>query len=97
MHISRRYTKKFQPLVEGESVGGYESMGQACKDLSEVVDVLWLSGTRELAFFSCCLTLFALLISFWSLLTLNAWNLTAFTDVKLLICLCQRVFRSRIY
>lgn len=46
LHISRRYTKKFQPHDASEDVPGYESMTQAAKDLGEVVDVLWLSGTR---------------------------------------------------
>lgn len=52
LHISRRYTKKFQPPVEGEDVHGYESMADVCNDLSEVVDVLWLSGTRMPPFLS---------------------------------------------
>ncbi|KAF4626868.1 hypothetical protein G7Y89_g11287 [Cudoniella acicularis] len=46
MHISRRYTKKFQPHQEGEEVHGYVSMSDVSRDLGEVVDVLWLSGTR---------------------------------------------------
>jgi hypothetical protein len=46
LHISRRYTKKFQPPDETEDVHGYESMSEVAKDLGEVVDVLWLSGTR---------------------------------------------------
>ena len=46
LHISRRYTKKFQPHDASEDVHGYESMTEAAKDLGEVVDVLWLSGTR---------------------------------------------------
>jgi hypothetical protein len=48
LHISRRYTKKFQPPEEGEDVHGYESMSDVSKDLGEMVDVLWLSGTRML-------------------------------------------------
>lgn len=32
--------------MEGEDVHGYDSMIEVCKDLGEVVDVLWLSGTR---------------------------------------------------
>ncbi|KAH8808046.1 hypothetical protein F5884DRAFT_821508 [Xylogone sp. PMI_703] len=48
LHISRRYTKKFQPSEENESVHGYESMNEVCNDLGEVVDVLWLSGTPSL-------------------------------------------------
>ncbi|PQE21082.1 meiotic recombination DMC1 protein [Rutstroemia sp. NJR-2017a WRK4] len=48
LHISRRYTKKFQAAEEGDTVTGYTSMKDAAKDLSEVVDVLWLSGTPSL-------------------------------------------------
>ncbi|KAI9735409.1 MAG: hypothetical protein M1818_006415 [Claussenomyces sp. TS43310] len=48
LHVSRRYTKKFQPLEPGDAVKGYESIKEACKDLSEVIDVLWLSGTPSL-------------------------------------------------
>lgn len=47
LHVSRRYTKKFQPLDENDLVHGYENMNEVCKDLSEIVDVLWLSGTRR--------------------------------------------------
>lgn len=47
LHISRRYTKKFQPAQPDENVHGYESMVDVSKDLGEVVNVLWLSGTRE--------------------------------------------------
>jgi len=48
LHISRRYTKKFQPPELNEGVSGYENMAQVCGDLGEVVDVLWLSGTPSL-------------------------------------------------
>ncbi|KAH6683127.1 hypothetical protein B0J14DRAFT_139460 [Halenospora varia] len=48
LHVSRRYTKKFQPHQEGEEVHGYVSMSEVAKDLGEVVDVLWLSGTPSL-------------------------------------------------
>lgn len=50
LHISRRYTKKFQPHDAIEDVHGYESMSEAAKDLGDVVDVLWLSGTRTSSF-----------------------------------------------
>jgi hypothetical protein len=48
LHVSRRYTKKFQPLEDSrvEDVKGYESMAQVAKDLEEIIDVVWLSGTR---------------------------------------------------
>ncbi|RDW81968.1 hypothetical protein BP6252_03080 [Coleophoma cylindrospora] len=48
MHISRRYTKKHQPPEPDEDVHGYQSMSEVCKDLGEVVDVLWVSGTPSL-------------------------------------------------
>lgn len=48
LHISRRYTKKFQPIEVSEAVHGYERIGDVCKDIEEVVDVLWLSGTRTM-------------------------------------------------
>jgi hypothetical protein len=43
--------KKFQPVeMRGDGEGrGYERMGDVCRDLGEVVDVLWRSGTREFA------------------------------------------------
>jgi hypothetical protein len=47
LHVSRRYTKKFQPAEPGDEITGYRSLRDACRDLSEIVDVLWLSGTRE--------------------------------------------------
>lgn len=43
--------KKFQPEeMRGEGGRGYERMGEVCRDLGEVVDVLWRSGTREFLF-----------------------------------------------
>lgn len=54
LHVSRRYTKKFQPAEPGDEVTGYTSIRDACRDMSEIVDVLWLSGTRE-SFRSCVL------------------------------------------
>lgn len=47
MHVSRLYTKKFQPAEPGDEVIGYTHIRDVCRDLSEIVDVLWLSGTRE--------------------------------------------------
>lgn len=52
LHISRRYTKKFQGEelgVDGD-VAGYGNMREVCKDLNEILDVLWRSGTRKCAF-----------------------------------------------
>ncbi|EPE34645.1 hypothetical protein GLAREA_10339 [Glarea lozoyensis ATCC 20868] len=48
LHISRRYAKKFQPELENDEVRGYTNMKDVCKDLGDVVDVLWLSGTPNL-------------------------------------------------
>lgn len=49
LHISRRYAKKFQPENENgqTDLKGYISMSEVAKDLGEVVDIVWLSGTRE--------------------------------------------------
>ena len=46
LNVSRRYAKKFQPMEEGEDVKGYISMSEVAKDLGEIIDVVWLSGTR---------------------------------------------------
>ena len=47
LRVSRLYTKKFQPAEPGDEVIGYTHIRDVCRDLSEIVDVLWLSGTRE--------------------------------------------------
>ncbi|KAH7351110.1 hypothetical protein BKA65DRAFT_252668 [Rhexocercosporidium sp. MPI-PUGE-AT-0058] len=46
--VSRRYAKKFQPREEGDEIKGYVSMSEVAKDLGDVVDVVWLSGTPSL-------------------------------------------------
>lgn len=51
--ISRRYVKKFAPAEEQTSTtpgfgAGYKTFGEAAKDLSDVIDVLWRSGTPGL-------------------------------------------------
>ncbi|KAG0652813.1 hypothetical protein D0Z07_0078 [Hyphodiscus hymeniophilus] len=51
LQISRRYTKKFQPRMEGDGKNellGYDNASDLCMDLGETVDVLWLSGTPSL-------------------------------------------------
>lgn len=48
LHISRRYVKKFGIPDPADEVSGYESMEEACRDLEDVVDVLWFSGTPSL-------------------------------------------------
>jgi hypothetical protein len=47
MEIARRYVKKFGDREPGDTVVGYKSFSELCKDLCGVVDVLWLSGTRK--------------------------------------------------
>ncbi|KAI0554617.1 hypothetical protein F4679DRAFT_305134 [Xylaria curta] len=48
LHISRRYVKKFGIPDPADEVTGYETMEEVCRDLEEVVDVLWFSGTPSL-------------------------------------------------
>ncbi|KAH7399971.1 hypothetical protein BKA64DRAFT_707655 [Cadophora sp. MPI-SDFR-AT-0126] len=48
LNVSRRYAKKFQPMEEGDEVKGYVSMSEVAKDLGDIVDVVWLSGTPSL-------------------------------------------------
>lgn len=45
LSIARRYMRKFQP-PEADKIVGYTSMSDVARDLSSVVDVLWISGTR---------------------------------------------------
>ncbi|PBP16056.1 hypothetical protein BUE80_DR013154, partial [Diplocarpon rosae] len=46
--VSRRYAKKYQPMEAGDDVKGYEGFGEVSRDLGDVVDVVWLSGTPNL-------------------------------------------------
>ncbi|KAH9885716.1 hypothetical protein F4778DRAFT_760267 [Xylariomycetidae sp. FL2044] len=48
MHISRRYVKKHGIPDPADEVTGYESMDEVCRDLEQVIDVLWFSGTPSL-------------------------------------------------
>lgn len=53
LSISRRYVKKFAPAEDQTSTtpgfgAGYKTFGEAAQDLSDVVDVLWRSGTPDL-------------------------------------------------
>lgn len=48
MHINRRYVKKFGLPEPGDAVVGYKSMGELCRDVEGLVNVLWLSGTRKI-------------------------------------------------
>lgn len=47
MHVARRYVKKFGEPEEGDEVVGYTRFADLCADLDAIVNVLWLSGTRE--------------------------------------------------
>lgn len=47
LHISRRYVKKFGNPSPGDTVVGFKSFGEVCKELDEIVNVLWKSGTRK--------------------------------------------------
>ena len=50
LQISGRYEKRFGRDAEGKiPLGiepGYESFGEAAKDLESVLDIIWVSGTR---------------------------------------------------
>lgn len=47
LYISRRYVKKFGDQRRGEDIEGYKTFAEVCNDFDAVVNVLWLSGTRE--------------------------------------------------
>lgn len=61
LHIQRRFAKRTSPATAGNApsddntkadawgdVKGYSSMRQACKDIEELVGVVWVSGTPSL-------------------------------------------------
>nr|POE59087.1 hypothetical protein CFP56_24357 [Quercus suber] len=63
LHIQRRFAKRTTPSTSGDpeaaialpikadtfsDVEGYASMREACKDVSELVDLVWVSGTPRL-------------------------------------------------
>lgn len=47
MTINRRFVKKFEPPRPGDEIIGYRNIGELCKDIEGLLDVLWLSGTRK--------------------------------------------------
>ena len=51
LEISRRYEKRYNDGLEDQSISlenrGYESFGDVAKDLENVVDIVWVSGTRR--------------------------------------------------
>ncbi|KAK1774676.1 hypothetical protein QBC45DRAFT_337036 [Copromyces sp. CBS 386.78] len=48
LHISRRYVKHFAIPDPSDEVAGYKSMAELCKDLDDVINIIWLSGTPSL-------------------------------------------------
>jgi hypothetical protein len=46
-HISRRFAKKSAIAAPEDDVVGYRSMSELCKDLDELINIIWLSGTRK--------------------------------------------------
>lgn len=47
MTISRRFVKKFEEPKLGDDVMGYKNVGELCRDIETLLDILWLSGTRK--------------------------------------------------
>jgi len=48
LNASRRYVKKFSSGEPTGDIVGYKSFSEVCKDLDNLVNVLWLSGTPSL-------------------------------------------------
>ncbi|KAL2130714.1 hypothetical protein VTI74DRAFT_6043 [Chaetomium olivicolor] len=55
LHISRRFVKKAGMAAPGadelqvdDDIEGYKSMGELCKDLDGLINIVWLSGTPSL-------------------------------------------------
>ncbi|UKZ76741.1 hypothetical protein TrVFT333_004451 [Trichoderma virens FT-333] len=48
LYVSRRYVKKFGNPNPGDTVVGFKSFGEVCRELDEIVNVLWKSGTPSL-------------------------------------------------
>lgn len=46
MYITRREVKKFQTPKSDDDVVGYKDVGELCKDVEALTEILWLSGTR---------------------------------------------------
>src|SRR6266699_2080565 len=42
LHISRRFVSKFGIAEPGGDAVGYKSMGEVCRDVEGVIDILWL-------------------------------------------------------
>ncbi|KAL7789634.1 hypothetical protein V8C43DRAFT_98425 [Trichoderma afarasin] len=48
LYVSRRYVKKFGNPNPGDTVVGFRTFGEVCRELDEIVNVLWKSGTPGL-------------------------------------------------
>lgn len=48
LHISRRYVKKFGLVEPGDEVVGYPSFAALAVDLENIINIIWLTGTRKL-------------------------------------------------
>ncbi|KKP04613.1 meiotic recombination protein DMC1 [Trichoderma harzianum] len=48
LYVSRRYVKKFGNPNPGDTVVGFRTFGEVCRELDEIVNVLWKSGTPSL-------------------------------------------------
>ena len=46
-HISRRFAKRSAIAAPEDDVVGYKYMSELCKDIDDLVNIIWLSGTRE--------------------------------------------------
>jgi hypothetical protein len=47
MTVTRRFVKKFGLPESADEMVGYQSFGELCRDVDGIINVLWLSGTRE--------------------------------------------------
>ncbi|KAK0616442.1 hypothetical protein B0T14DRAFT_433679 [Immersiella caudata] len=47
-HVGRRFAKKSAIALPEDDVVGYRSMSELCKDLDELINIIWLSGTPNL-------------------------------------------------
>ena len=54
LHINRRYAKRIdnkdhaaEPIVEASEGSGYDNFTEAAKDIDSLIDIIWISGTRE--------------------------------------------------
>lgn len=61
LRINRRHAKKYSRNIdehtdegnaeEGDDVSGYEGFGEVVRDIERVIDVVWVSGTRQFPLF----------------------------------------------